>query len=400
MNEQITIPDTLNKTLIALMGIGLIVFVAGLFFAPERIWANFLMGEFYIMGLGLGAGVFIALQYVSGAAWGTAYRRIPEAMTGILPYALAGIVVLIFGIHSLYEWSHPSMVAEDALLQMKSPYLNITFFVGRLIFYIIGWIFLSRKITVHSRKQDEDGRVEHTHSNVKYSAALIVFGAITFSFASIDLLMSLQPHWYSTVFGFLNLSGMFLNILAAVTICAVIMRWMGYDHIVTRDHLHDLGNWIMSMSVFWVYMWVSQHLLIWYSNIPEETSYYIFRHFGGWGSLSFMNLMLNWLIPFVVLLSKANKRNEKTLLQVSLVVMLGHWLDLYIMVMPVTFGETPLLGIWEIGLVPGMIALFFWVTFRGLERYNPVPVNDPYLVESLPENQLPEERQIETGSLA
>ncbi len=191
--------------------------------------------------------------------------------------------------------------------------------------------------------------------------------------------MSLQPHWYSTVFGLLALSSMFLNALAAITIVAVIVRRLGFEHIITTNHLKDLGILLMSFSVFWVYMWVSQHLLIWYSNIPEETSYYIFRHFGGWGSLSLLNVVLNWFIPFVVLMPRATKRNEKILLQVSIVLMVGHWLDLYIMVMPAVF------GLWEIGTIFGALALFFLITFRTLESRRLVPVNDPYLVESLPQ---------------
>jgi len=384
MNRVVQIPDKWYRWLYLLMGVGGVTFVTGLFFAQERIWPNFLIVEFYLLGLGLGAGFIIAIQYTSNAAWGTAYRRIPETITGLLPWAAGGIFILIFGIHSLYEWSHESVVAHDPVLQEKSIYLNVPFFIGRLVFYIAGWIFLCRRIVKHSRKQDEDGLVEHTRTNVKYSSALLVFGVITFIFASFDLLMSLQPHWYSTVFGLITLSGMFLNALAMVTLVAVILRYLGFDDIITDDHLHDLGKLVMSMSVFWVYMWVSQHLLIWYSNIPEETSYYIFRHFGGWGSLSFLNLVLNWFIPFVVLLPKATKRSDKVMFQVSLVLVLGHWLDLYILVMPGLFGEQPTLGIWEIGLFAGMIGLLFRVIFWRLERRRFVPVNDPYLVESLP----------------
>lgn len=366
------------------MGLGLATFIAGLFLNPSRIWSNFLIAEVYLIGLGLGAGFFIAIQYVSNAAWGTAYRRIPEAMLRILPYAAVGVVLLIFGMHTLYEWSHEAAVAHDPLLQKKAAWLNIPFFFGRLLFYCAGWVYFGRKIIKHSLRQDEDGEVVHTRKNVTNSALFILFGAFTFCFASFDLLMSLQPHWYSTVFGLLALSSLFLNAIAAITIVAVFLRRLGYEHIITRDHLKDLGILIMSFSVFWVYMWVSQHLLIWYSNIPEETSYYIFRHFGGWGSLSLLNLILNWFIPFVVLMPRATKRNEKILVQVSIVLMVGHWLDLYIMVMPATIGDQPVFGYWEISTILGALAFFFYVTFRALERHQVVPLNDPYLVESLP----------------
>ncbi len=385
MNERFTLPEKFYRVLYVVMGLGLAIFVAGLFLKPDRIWPNFLIAEVYLIGLGLGAGFFIAIQYTSNAAWGTAYRRIPEAMLSILPYALIGVLLLIFGVHTLYEWSHQSAVAHDPLLQAKKPWLNIPFFFGRLIFYFAGWIYFGRKMVRHSLEQDEDNDPEHTRKNVTHSAVFILFGVVTFCFASFDLLMSLQPHWYSTVFGLLALSSMFLNALAAITIVAVIVRRLGFDHIITTNHLKDLGILLMSFSVFWVYMWVSQHLLIWYSNIPEETSYYIFRHFGGWGSLSLLNVVLNWFIPFVVLMPRATKRNEKILLQVSAILMVGHWLDLYIMVMPAAFGRQPVFGLWEIGIIPGALALFFFVTFRTLENRRPVPVNDPYLMESLPQ---------------
>ncbi len=390
MNKRISFPSTTYRMLYIFMGVGLVTFIAGLFFNPDRIWPNFLIAEVYLIGLGLGAGFFIAIQYVSNAAWGTAYRRIPEAMLSILPHALGGLLLLAFGVHTLYEWSHESVVMHDPVLQEKAGWLNVPFFFGRLLFYFAGWIYFSRKMVRHSLQQDEDDDPKHTRKNVTNSAIFILFGTFTFCFASFDLLMSLQPHWYSTVFGLLTLSSLFLNAVAAITIVAILVRRLGFDHLITEDHLKDLGILLMSFSVFWVYMWVSQHLLIWYSNIPEETSYYMFRHFGGWGSLSFLNVVLNWFIPFAVLMPRATKRNEKLLLQVSVVLVVGHWLDLYIMVMPVTFGESPAFGLWEIGLMTGALALFAFTTFRTLEKRQPVPVNDPYLVESLPEEAFPE----------
>jgi hypothetical protein len=189
------------------------------------------------------------------------------------------------------------------------------------------------------------------------------------------------------VFAWINLSGMFLGGLAMISVVVVILRGMGYQQVFTTDHLHDLGRLMQAFSLFWVYMWVSQHMLIWYSNIPEETSYYIFRHFGGWGSLSFLNLLLNWLIPFVLLLPRRNKRDDKLMLQVATVILMGRWLDLYIMVMPATLGQEPALGIWEVGPIAGAVALFFWLVFRTLGRHTLVPINDPYLCESLPQEQ-------------
>ena len=382
---KFTIPDSAQKILSALVLLGTAVFIIGLFVAPERIWPNFLINEFYLLTLGLGATFFIASLYASNAGWATAFRRIPEAMTTVLPLAGIGTVILIFGIHTLYEWSHKTAMLNDKILLGKSAWLNEPFFIGRLLFYFILWIVLSRIIVKNSLKQDTDDNPEHTSRNVRVSAIFLVTGTLTFVFASIDLIMSLQPHWYSTVFALITLSGMISSSLAAMTILMIILRAAGLKHLITRDHLHDMSSLLLSFSVFWVYMWVSQHMLIWYSNLPEETTYYIFRHFGGWGSLSFLNVMLNWLIPFLALLPRVSKSSDKVLLQVSIVLLIGHWLDLYIMVMPITVGAEPALGIWEIGMFIGMIALFFWIVLRRLQTINLVPTNDPYLVESLPD---------------
>ncbi len=380
------ISSAAKRLLFGSMAVGFAVFLAGLFLAPERIWPNFLIAEYYLIGLGLGATFFIAIQYTTNSGWATAIRRIPEAMSSTLSIAGLGVLVLIFGIHTLYEWSHETVVAQDSILMAKRAWLNEPFFIFRLIVYFAIWIGLSRLIANNSYRQDSDADLAHTHRNVRNSAIFILVGAYTFCLASIDLLMSLQPHWYSTVFGFLNIAGMFLSSLAMIAILLVVLRRAGYSHIFTSDHLQTVGNMMLTFCTFWVYMWVSQHMLIWYSNIPEETSYYIFRHFGGWGTLSLLNVVLNWLLPFFVLMPRVAKRHDKTMFQVSVVILIGHWLDLYIMVMPTVYGAHPTLNIWEIGPIVGVLALFFWIVLRKLGKHSLVPVNDPYLVESLPQH--------------
>ncbi len=382
-----SLPGSMWKTIFVFSILGLLVFIVGLFLAPERIWPNFLINEFFLLNLGLGAVFFLAVLYVSNAGWAAAFRRVPEAVTSVLPVAGVGAVILIFGIHTLYEWSHETTVMMDPILRGKSAWLNEPFFIVRLALYFALWIFFARIMMKQSLRQDEDGKLEHTFKNVRNSAIFLIVGTITFVLASIDMIMSLQPHWYSTVFSLITLSGMITSSLAAIIILMVILRASGLKKIITREHLHTMSNLLLSFSVFWVYMWVSQHMLIWYSNIPEETSYYIFRHFGGWGSLSFLNVVLNWLVPFLALLPRVSKRSDKILLQVSIVVLVGHWLDLYIMVMPPLMGNEPTLGVWEIGTFIGMLALFFGVVLRKLQSIPLVPVNDPYLVESLPEEE-------------
>ncbi len=366
---------------------GLIVFIAGLFLAPQRIWPNFLIAEFYVLSLTLGAALYMAIHYATNSGWDAAIKRIPEMISTFLPITAIGAIVLIMGIHTLYEWSHHAVVAQDEILMKKSSWLNEPFFIVRLAIYFGIWIALSRAVVKNSLLQDKDPDLIYTQRNVRNSVLFIVLGGLSLVFASIDLLMSLQPHWYSTVFPLIILSGLLVSGIAAITIVVIILRKAGFDHVFTTDHLATLGSLLMSFSVFWVYMWVSQHLLIWYSNLPEETSYYIFRHFGGWGSLSFLNVVLNWFIPFIVLLPRGTKRNDKILMQMAIVLLVGHWLDLYIIVMPVSLGAQPTLSIWELGPMVGFVALFFLFVLNKLSKVPIVPLNDPYLVESVPHTE-------------
>lgn len=382
--QAFTLSKKLRNALAVIAAFGIFIFITGLFFNPERVWPGFLIAVYYWLSLALGCGFFIATLYVSNAGWAAAIRRIPEAVAATLPWAGIGVIILIFGIHTLYEWSHGSVVAEDKILLEKSSWLNIPFFIVRQTIYLFVWGIFIRLIVMNSRRQDLENNSLFTRKNVRNSTLFLLCGVPLFSLASFDLIMSLQPHWYSTIFGFLNLAGMINSSLAMITILLVYLRSKGYERLFTEAHLATMGTLLMSFSVFWAYMWVSQHMLIWYSNLPEETTYYVFRHFGGWGSLSILNVGLNWLIPFLALLPRQSKRNDKVMLQVSIVMLLGHWLDLFIMVMPATFRQQPTLGVWEIGVFAGIMALMIWLVFIRLGQARLIPVNDPYLIESLP----------------
>lgn len=377
-------PDKTQRIIYLLMGLGLLTLLTGLFAAPERTWVSYLIVVYYLTGLGMAGLFFIAIQYVAKAGWSVAIRRVPEAMAATLPVAAVGVLALFLGLHTLYEWSHDATVAVDPILREKSGWLNPSFFMIRLTIYFVIWIAFSRVLIGNSVRQDTNADLLFTRRNVRNSALFILIGVYTYCLASYDLIMSLQPHWYSTMFGFLNIAGMFQSGLAMIILLIVLLRKRGYTNIFTTVHLYTLGCLLLAFSIFWVYLWVSQHMLIWYANIPEETSYYIFRHFGAWGTLSFLNVCLNWLIPFFILLPRATKRNDTAMAQVALIILIGRWLDLYIMVAPPVVGAVPAIGLWEIGLALGMTGVFGFSVTRALSRHRLVPVNDPYLVESLP----------------
>ncbi len=376
--------ERLRKTLLGVTLAGLSIAALGVIVSPERTWPNILLANYYLMSLGLAGVFFVALQYVSNAGWPTAFRRVPEAMITTIPVSGLVMLVILFGIPALYEWSHVSAVEQSRVLQAKAGWLNIPFFAVRTVLYLTVWVVLASAIVRLSRKQDLDGGVVHTLRNRKFSAAFIVVFALTFTLASMDWIMSLEPHWFSTIFGVYNFSGLFLNGLATITLSVILLRRWGFlAGVVSDAHLHDLGKLLFAFSTFWMYIWFSQYILIWYANIPEEVRYYTTRSQGGWLVLTIVNVVFNWLIPFLILLPAWTKKNEAVLFRVCIILMIGHWIDLFWMILPPFMKGNPTLFFWEIGPIAAAIGGFFLLTFRTLARHKLVPAKDPYLAESI-----------------
>lgn len=375
----------LMKNLTLLMIIGALVTLVGIVFVPQRAWANLLLANYYILGTAIGAVVFIALMFVSNAGWATAIRRVPEAMIAVLPVSGIIMIVTMLGIHSMYEWSHTEVLAQDHILQAKTAWLNVPFFVLRTVVFIAIWVGLASYVVRLSHKQDGNGDIIFTKRSKTASAIFLVVFGLTFTLASMDWIMSLEPHWYSTIFGIYNICGAFLNGLAVITLFVLLLKRLGpFEHILTEQHLHSLGKLIFAFSTFWMYIWFSHYMLIWYSNIPEEATYMVNRHQGSWLIFTIVNVVFNWAIPFVALLPAWTKKHEGFLFRVCIIIMIGHWIDLFWMIMPPFMKAAPVLNIWEVGPLLGTIALLFFVTLRAFSKWNPVPTNDPMLVESLP----------------
>jgi hypothetical protein len=372
-------------TVLALLG-GLAL-LAGVVFEPRDTAAAVLLAGYYLLGLSLAGAVLVALLYVTGAGWGVALRRAPEAMALALPVGAAALAVVCLFAPSVYPWagSHDAGAHEPPF---RHAWLNWPFFLVRAVLYFACWYVLILALVRNSRRQDTDGDLAHTRRNARLSALfLVVFGA-TFWLATYDWIMSLEPDWSSTMYGVYNFAGLFLGGLAAVTL---LLLWLGrcgpLRRAITADHLHDLGKLLFAFSTFWMYVWFSQYMLIWYVNNPEETVYYLRRQQGAWQPLLIAGVVLNWAVPFVVLLPSAGKRNPAVLARVCLVLLLGRWLDLYLMIGP-PFGQPTLP---EIALHAAMLlgggGLFCLVVLRALRQAPLIPVNDPFLVESLPRRE-------------
>jgi hypothetical protein len=378
---DVVLPRDVQRMLQVFVVLGALTLAAGIFLAPERIWPNFLLVNYYLLGIGLAGLLFVALLYVTTGAWGVALRRVPEAMTAAIPFAAIGLGILFLVRPSLYSWTQPSAEAAPAFRRF---WLSQPFFDLRAAVYLLLWILFAGLLVRTSRRQDEDGDLAHTRRNLRRSAIFLVIFGVTFWLASYDWIMSLEPNWSSTIFGIYNFAGLFSSGVAAIILLAVYLERLGPLHnVLTEDHLHDLGKLLFAFSTFWMYIWFSQYMLIWYANIPEETVYFTQRLHGYWQPLFILNMLLNWAVPFLALLSRPAKRRAGTLVKVAVVVLVGRWLDLYLMILPPYTGAQPAFGAWELGLMLGALGLFVLIFFRAFRQAPVVPVRDPYLEESL-----------------
>jgi hypothetical protein len=366
-----------------------LVLLVGIYLAPERTWPSLLIVAFYLVGLPLGAMIFLSTQAVASGGWHICFKRIPEAVATTLPWA--GVVLLATlagGMSTLFEWSHADVVAADPILAGKAGWLNVPFFLTRAVLLLVVWFgFVTAMLRV-SRRQDAERTTAGNRRTVVLSALFLVVFAITFSIASWDWLMSLEAHWFSTVFAAYHFTGAAVSGLAMITVAAIVLRRRGsLQGIVTDAHLQDMGKLLLGLSSFWAYLWLCQYLLIWYGNLPEEVTFYMHRHHGAWAVVSGANVLVGWVVPFLALLPRASKRSEGFLLKAAGLLLAGHWIDLYYSIQPVFYPEAPVLGIWELAAVVGGAALFLWAFRRGLAAAGLVPVGDAYLEESLHHHQ-------------
>jgi len=371
--------------LLAFMAVlGAVSFFVGLQSDPSRAWACFVQNHFYFMSLGLGGAFFAAIQWLTGAMWSAPIRRLSESFTSYLPFVLVSFVILYFGIPHIYLWSHAEHVQGDLVLQGKSGYLSTGFFAVRNIIAIFIWIGFAFKMVGNSIAQDKtkDFRI-NMKNRVLAPIFLILFG-VTFTMASFDQLMSLDPHWFSTMFGVYCFAGLFYANLAATCLLTLYLKSKGkLDGIVNDNHLHDLGKFMFAFTVFWAYIGFSQFMLIWYANLPEETGYFLHRFNGGWMAISLFLLVGKFLVPFFFLLPRESKRNPKILATIGLFMLIAQWVDVLWMVQPEFFADGPRFGLTEIGVTVGFIGVFGLCVARFLAKYNIVAIGDPRLAESV-----------------
>jgi hypothetical protein len=374
-------PATRKLGLLAL--VAALILAAGVVADPDRVWSNLLVVGFYLTTLALGGTLFIALNYVCGASWNIGFRRIPEAMSGLLVPVGLGLLAVLAVRSEQYGW-HPHGHGDAGTFWFKEYWATPQLWIIRAVVYVALWILFSKAIVAVSRRQDQSRSVGLSILNLRLSAVFLVVYAVTFSLAACDWIMLLEPMWFSTIWGVYNFAGMLQAAIATMIVLAIVLRRRGPLHkAFTDDHLHDLGKLLLGFSCFWMYIWFSQYMLIWYTNMPEETSYYLLRTQGPWGPLMVVNIVLNWIAPFLILLPRPCKRSESVMMKVAVVVLIGRWLDLYLMVFPATMGGAPVFGLWEVAGACFLVGIFGWLFYRSFAKAAPVPEGDPLLEESL-----------------
>lgn len=364
--------------------IGITLLALGLYKDHDRTWHGYLTAFMYWTNLALGGLFFTAIQHIAKAGWSVNVRRIAESFTAFLPIAAVGAIVLLLGSKNLYTWLDPKIVAGDAILQGKSAYLNGQFFTIRVIISFAVWLLFAKLIVGNSLKQDQDGDAKWTLKAVPLSIGFVLFFAISYSLFTVDVLMSLQPHWFSTIWGIYNFAGLFQSFLAMFVIFVVYAMKKGWLRgLVSEDHLHDMGKFLKGFTVFMAYIGFSQFILIWYANLPEETIFYLARSNGWWMAITLSLLVLKFAVPFLLLLPRWAKRTPGHLVMVASLVLVMQYVDIHWMVYPNLDPYSPKFGYQEIGSFLMFGGLFLWAVTSFLSKNKLVPVKDPRIEESI-----------------
>ncbi len=409
--NKFQLPPQKNSILLGLIGIGLITFLCAFYLNPERAWAALLVLAFFLLISSLSGSFFTALQFVSGATWSVVIRRVSEMTVSVLPFTIILFLVILFwGMDHLYEWVHYfhckasgncAGFAEDHILDSKAGFLNLPFFIGRVIFYLIVFYLLGMMLLRSSLRQDKAKGKQDTQNSVNTNKKMITLSSIYlvgfayfFLMASLDILMSLEPHWYSTMFVLYTFSGLAYSGISILIIFIFQIQKNGGLKQVTVEHYHDLGKFLFLFTIFWAYIAFCQFMLIWYANLPEETVYLekrlgMNKENSDWGMFTMIFWIAHFVIPFFILLFREIKRNPSRLHGLAWYCLFMGFCDVIWMAYG---GIHHLEGFpvsWiELGAFLGGVGFFGYIYFQNFAKVNEVPIGDPNLEESLKFHQI------------
>lgn len=373
------------RTRAAIAGvIGMALLAAGFVASREQFFRSYLWAYIFVLALGLGPLAWLMLQYVTGGAWGVMIRRPCEAAARTLPLVALMFLPIVAGMHTLYPWTDHNVMAADPHMHHKAPYLNVPFFLGRAAVYFAGWLLLSWFFNRWSAREDKEGpKVAHSKMSRMGGPGLIFWG-FSITFMSIDWILSINPKWFSTIFGLLFMAGQGLTSMAfLITLMVVLSARKPMTEILTRRHLHDLGKFMLALVMVWAYFSFSQFLIIWAGNLPEEIPWYLARLNHGWQYVALALVVGHFALPFALLLSRDIKRNYKLLRTIAVFILFMRLVDLYWLVAPEFRKES--LGISWIDLAApvGLVGIWLAYFFMQLEKRPLVPLREPHLEEAL-----------------
>jgi hypothetical protein len=371
-----------DKTLAITSVLGLAgVVLACIFAGWERFWANWILWLLFLLTTGLGCLFLVALEHTVGARWSIPLRRIPERMSSLLLLLVPVALIALFSLPVLYPWTHPEAL-KNPVVAGKTVWLNIPFFSARVAVCLVLWLTSYRIFVSGSIRQDLSRDPAFNLRARRFAPLFMAIFGITITLAAFDWISSMEPEWYSDIFGVYVFAGSFLAGLAATALAVLYLKSAGRLSAVGPDHIYNLGGFLFAFAVFWSYIGFAQYMLMWYANMPEEVFWYKDRIEGAWGPILLALAAFHFLIPFFMLIPRSAKSNPKCLLWVGVLMLFSHWLDLYWMIFPV-LGHTPLFGWPEISFALLFLsAAFLWIR-RSMTRGEDMPAGDPLLREGL-----------------
>ena len=407
MNNQYVTPAIYKKWSAGFMIAGLLTLVLGVIFLnpiagshggnlnSTRFWAVLLQNSLFWLLLVNTSTFFIVITTLAWGGWQTAFRRVSEAVSSMVPIigglTLVIILSIVLGHRSdIYPWLDKEMVAHDDILKGKTGFLNPTVYTVASIVCVFLWAFVGKKLRDLSLESDKMGTMDFQTGqswmkrNLFWASIFIVlFGLTVGSVMPWLWIMSIEPHWFSTMFSWYTFGSTFVSGVALLTLFVIYFKNQGQLEFVTQEHLQDLGKFMFAFSIFWTYLWFDQFMLIWYGNIPEETIYFKSRLQGTYEGLFYLNLILNFVCPILIFMKKATKRNYTIVTFMCILIIFGHWIDFYLMVMPGTVKNNPHISWFEIGIPLGFVGIIMWGVGRFASRVPMTAINNPFLKESI-----------------
>lgn len=376
--------ESAGKTALGIGGAAALVSVAGAFLSPDQFHRSYLTGYAWALAFPLGSLAVMMLHHMSRGAWGVMIRRPLEAAARTLPFFAVAFLPVVLGMHRVYEWTHADVVAKDPILRHKAGYLNEPGFVVRAAVCFAVWITLSTLLSRWSAAQDETGDPALSLRMRALSTGGFILYILTMTIASVDWLMSLTPHWYSTIYGLYVIIGQGVTAMAFVSIVALFLS--GGDSPAVpfqKRHVHDYGKLLFAFTMVWAYFGLSQFLIIWAGNLPEETSWFVPRMNGPWKGVSVLLVVFHYAVPFFVLLSRERKRDPRRLLGVAVLLLAMRWVDLHWMVAPTWSPKSFSIHWLDLSIPLALGGIWFFLFVGQLKKRALLPAREPFLREAL-----------------